>query len=188
MSRAVAHALGTTWADAGLTVVVALAVYVTIIALSRVFGQRQFSRSSTYDLAFVFALGSLIGRVILVRTSLATAVIGLVTMFVLHTATGALHHRVPAVHRLIQNAPRLVVADGELVDEQLAQGHLSADEVYQELRLSGHGSLDGIRAVVLERNGSLSVIPDGARVDDDVFHEVLGRERLGGVSGTTHAR
>jgi len=54
--------LGITWSQLWLTVVSAVGVYVGILALSRIFGQRQFASSSTYDLAFNFAMGSLIGR------------------------------------------------------------------------------------------------------------------------------
>ena len=108
----VASALGLSWTEAGLVVLTATGIYLAVVVLSRVFGQRQFAQSSTYDLAFVFALGSLIGRVILVRTSLLAAVVGLVTMFLLHSATGWLHHHNATVHRLMQNRPVLLVAHG----------------------------------------------------------------------------
>lgn len=95
--------LGLTWTDAVLVVITALGIYVTMIVLSRWFGPRQFATSTSYDLAFTFALGSVIGRVILVRTSLAAAVLGLATLFILHAAFGRLHHSVPAIHELMQN-------------------------------------------------------------------------------------
>ena len=55
--------LGMTWGQAGLVVITAVAVYATTLAASRLFGQRQFATISTHDLVFVFALGSIIGRV-----------------------------------------------------------------------------------------------------------------------------
>lgn len=66
--------LGLSWTEALLVVVTAAVIYVTVTVLSRIFGQRQFSVTTSYDLAFTFALGSVIGRVILVRTTLAAGV------------------------------------------------------------------------------------------------------------------
>lgn len=173
-----ASELGLTWPEAVLVVLTAAVVYLLVVVLSRVFGQRQFSQSSTYDLAFVFALGSLVGRVILVRTSLLAAVLGLVTMFTLHFATGWLHHRSATVHRLMQNQPVLLAAHGRVLEDNLRLAHTSHVELYRQLRLSGRASLDGVAAVILEPNGQTSVISDGDRLDPDLLDEVIGVERL----------
>lgn len=170
--------LGLTWPELALTVVTATGIYVAIIAFSRVFGSRQFSTSTSYDLAFTFALGSLVGRVILVRTSLLTAVIGLLTLFLLHSAAGWLHHNVQAFHRLMQNRPVLLVAHGRVLEDSLRRARTSHAEVYQQLRLAGYGSLDEVEAVILERNGAISVIRAGTRLDEQLFTEIADREKL----------
>lgn len=166
--------LGITWPQVWLTIASAVGVYVTMVVLSRVFGQRQFVSSSTYDLAFTFAMGSLIGRTVLVRVSLATAVIALCTMFVLHMATGWLHHRFALVHRVIQNAPVLLVRDGRLLDDQLRRTGTSRDEVFQALRLQGRGALDDVAALILEPNGNFSIVDRSQRLDPEVFDDVAG--------------
>ena len=172
--------LGMTWSEAALTVVTAVGIYAAIISFSRIFGQRQFSTSSTYDLAFTFALGSLVGRVILVRTSLLTAVVGLATMFVLHGITGWLHHNVPLIHRAIQNRPVLLVANGEVLEENLKRARTSHLEVYQQIRLAGLGRLEEVKAVILERNGQMSVIHAGTQLEERLLTEVLDhQQRLG---------
>jgi hypothetical protein len=130
----IAAGLGASWTDLVSIPITAIGVYTTMLLLSRLFGQRQLSRSTTYDLAFVFALGSLVGRVILVRTSLLAAMVGLVTMFTLHLIVGWLHHTVPAFHRVTQNRPVLLVAHGAVVDENLRRARTSRIELYQELR------------------------------------------------------
>lgn len=166
------------WSDAGLVVLTATSVYVAMLVLSRLFGQRQFATITTYDIPFVFAIGSLVGRVILVRTSLAAALVGLVTLFLLHSVTGWLHHHVPAFHRLSQNRPVLLAVDGRILEEGLDAAHTSRLEVYEAVRLRGLASLEETRAVVLERNGRLSVIPRGASPDPELWREVAGVEHL----------
>lgn len=169
--------LGMTWSQLGLTIVSAVGVYTAMIVLSRIFGQRQFSASSSYDLAFNFAMGSLIGRTVLVRVSLLNAVIALCTMFVLHAGVTWLHHNVSAVHDVIQNRPVRLVADGVVLPEALRMTGTSRVEVYQAVRLHGHGSLDDVAAVVLERSGEVSVVGSAQRLDDDVFGEVVDTRR-----------
>jgi uncharacterized membrane protein YcaP (DUF421 family) len=156
----------------------ALGVYVTIIALSRMFGQRQFATSSTYDLAFNFAMGTLVGRAVLVRVSLLNAVVALCTMFVLHGITSWLHHRVRWVHDVVQNRPVLLVANGEVLDDALRESGTSRVELFQALRLQGLGSVEEVGAAILERNGQFSVMSSSAQMDADVFQEVMGTNRL----------
>lgn len=169
--------LGITWSQLWLTVVSAVGVYVGILVLSRIFGQRQFASSSTYDLAFNFAMGSLIGRTLLVRVSLLNALVALSVMFVLHAATGWMHHHIQVVHDLIQNQPVMLAAHGHILDEALRRTGTSRSEVYQAVRLKGFGSLDEVAAVVLERNGQFSVVSRSQRLDEDAFAEVVGAPR-----------
>lgn len=101
----VSSELGISWQEAGLVVVTALAIYGVTLVGARVLGQRQFASLSTHDLVFVFALGSIIGRTVLVRTSLAGAVIGLTTMFAAHTTMSRLYRSRPRAYAAIQNPP-----------------------------------------------------------------------------------
>ncbi len=172
------HALGLTWTEAGLVVITAVGTYTVMLLLSRIFGQRQFTQATTYDLTFVFAIGSLIGRVILVRVSLGAAVLGLVVLFCLHAATGWLHHHVPAFHRLTQNRPILLAHGGEVLEAALRDAHTSHLEVYAAVRLQGLASLEDTLAVVLERSGEISVIRRGVSVQEGLWREVAGSERL----------
>lgn len=171
-------ALGLSGLEAVLTVVTAVGIYVVVIVLSRLRGQRQFSTTSTYDLAFIFAIGSVMGRVVLVRVSLLAAVVGLSTLFALHALTTELHHRFPRVHRLLENAPLLLIAGGDVIEGNLRRGAVSRFELHEALRIAGHGSVRSVGAAVLERNGDISVIPADAPVDAAVFDQVEGAGHL----------
>lgn len=177
----VEQALGLTWTEAWLVVVTATAIYVVVVVFSRLFGPRQFASSSTYDLAFIFALGSLVGRVILVRTSLLAAVLGLATMFVLHAVTRWLQHHIPAIHHLVQNEPVLLMANGEVLEDLLAAANTSHLELYAALRLKGFNNRGDVAAAVLELNGQISVIGSADDLDPEVVSGVVGRERLAAV-------
>lgn len=175
--------LGIGWRDAVLVVISAVGIYATVVLLSRIFGQRSFAQASSFDLALVVGLGTLIGRVVLVKTSLAGGALGLLTMFSLHAALNRAHHRLGWVHAAVENPPVLLVADGEFLDENLHYAHSSRSEVYAEVRVHGYGSMASVRSVVLEASGKMSVIPADAQIDRAVFEEVLGNERLSAFEG-----
>lgn len=166
------------WTEAGLVVLTATVVYVLTIAAARLYGQRQFSRLSSYDMVFTFALGSVIGRVVLVRTSLSAAVLGLVTLFSLHALTGRLHHGVRRVHETIQNRPVLLVADGEVQEDLLERAHVSRWEVRQALRSAGHGSYRPVRAVIMEPSGEFSVLDGAEELDRQFLADAVGGDRV----------
>lgn len=173
-----AEELWLSWTEAGLVVLTATVVYVATIMATRLYGQRQFSNLSSYDMVFTFALGSVIGRVVLVRTSLGAALLGLVTLFSLHAVTGRLHHRLQGVHDVIQNRPVLLVADGEVHDDQLRRAHVSRWELRQALRQAGHGSYRSVRAVILEPSGKLSVLSGDQDVDREFLDDTVGGDRV----------
>ena len=178
----IASELGISWEEAGIVVVIALAIYAVTLVGARLFGQRQFASLSTHDLVFVFAFGSIIGRAVLVRTSLAGAVLALATMFTVHALISRLYRSSRGVHAMIQNAPLLLVADGRPLASQMQRARMGKFELRQLLRQQGHGTFEGLRAVVLEPTGQLSVIASGAPVAEEFLEQVDGADLLGATT------
>lgn len=55
--------------------------------------------------------------------------------------------------------PTLLFRDGRAITAALKEQRVSVDEIRQAVRATGSGDLSSIAAVVLESDGSLSVIP-----------------------------
>jgi uncharacterized membrane protein YcaP (DUF421 family) len=66
--------------------------------------------------------------------------------------------RRPAARAVTTSGPSLLVRDGVVLDQALRQQRMTVAEVRQAVRGTGRGSLDGVAAVVLESDGTLSVI------------------------------
>lgn len=64
----------------------------------------------------------------------------------------------PLVRGLIRAEPRLLFHNGEYLHSAMAQERVTTDEVDAAVRNAGHGRLDAVAAVVLETDGSMSVI------------------------------
>jgi uncharacterized membrane protein YcaP (DUF421 family) len=67
------------------------------------------------------------------------------------------------VERLLRGTARILVNRGKLDERALREERLSHDELLQALRENGCASVHDCRLVVLEVDGTISVILDGPR-------------------------
>jgi uncharacterized membrane protein YcaP (DUF421 family) len=63
----------------------------------------------------------------------------------------------------VKSEPQVVVRNGALLHDVMRKERLNVDEVYQALRQSGIADPADVAAVVLETDGSFSVLPSAAR-------------------------
>ena len=64
----------------------------------------------------------------------------------------------PAFRRLVKNEPTLLFYDGAFLDLALHRSRITRDEVLAAVRGEGIEGLADLRAVVLETDGTLSVV------------------------------
>ncbi len=157
--------LGATWGQVATVVVTVVGMYATFMVLVRVVGQRALAGMSGFDIGCIVALGSVLGRTVLLDTpTLMIGVVALATLFGVQAVLGALG-RFRSVDRLLNREPVLLVRDGVLLTDAMRRAHVSVDEVRQRLRLAGVRSLTEVGRCTLERNGAVSVLRAGAPVD-----------------------
>lgn len=166
-------ALSLRWLDVLFILASVVGIYATVILLTRIAGQRSLAAFSTFDFAVTVAVGAMIARVTLVRTSLLAGVIGLSALFLLQRLVGMLR-RHGGLGRVIDNRPMLLLWEGRVLDENLDRAHIDRDSLHEQLRLAGVSNVRDAQAVVMERSGEMSVI---------VGEEPVGRDLLEGVAG-----
>ena len=155
-----------------------VAMYAAYILLVRLTGQRSLSPMSSFDFACVVAIGAVLGRTVLLEaTTLPGGVIALVTFFVLQGLLGMASHH-PRLDRLLNPAPVLLMAGDRLLTDTMQRVHVTEDEVRLALRQVGVRRLEEVSCVVLERNGSVSVLTTQTQLDPWLVREVKGAEEL----------
>ena len=177
--------LGSTWQYLLLVAVSTAGIYVAFVVLVRLVGQRSLASMSSFDFACVVALGAVLGRTALLqRPTLAAGVVALVTFVVLQGVLGILR-RDRRFDRWINRSPVLLVHEGRLLRQNMDRAHVVEDEIRQRLRLAGVRRLDEVHAVVLERNGAVSVLRAGEDVDPWLLSDVaVSSENTGGPPST----
>lgn len=153
----------------------AAASYAAVVIILRVSGKRTLAKLNAFDLVVTVALGSILATSAL--SSEVELTEGIVAASVLVTAQylvawASVRSRV--VRKAVRAQPVLLVRDGNLLDDAMQRNRVSAGEVHQAIRSASHGGLESIGAVVLESDGSFSVIPSSAIGSGDALAEVEG--------------
>lgn len=148
-----------TWSSLLRVVLVGGAAYVALVAMLRVSGKRTLSKMNAFDLVVTVALGSTLATVLLNRSvPLADGVLALGLLICLqYVMTWASVHS-ERFQGLIKSEPSLLVSDGRYLDEAMRQ-RVTKEEVAAALRQHGLDDLNMVACVVLETDGSLSVVP-----------------------------
>lgn len=147
------------WSGVVTAVFVGALAYVALLVILRLSGKRTLAKMNAFDLVVTVALGSTLATIILSRdVALAEGVAALALLCGAQYAVAQLSTSFGWARRLVRAEPTVVLRDGELLHSALASVRLTAGEVEQAVRASGCGGLDQVAAVVLETDGSLSVI------------------------------
>lgn len=146
--------------DSVRVVVAGAAAYVWLVLLLRVSGKRTLSKLNAFDFVVSVALGSILASAAL-SSSVAVIEAGLafVVLAVAQLTVAWLSVRAGWLRRLVKSEPTVLLQRGVLLDRHLRDQRVTADEVRQAVRSSGVGALEDVAAVVLETDGTLSVIP-----------------------------
>jgi len=156
------------WAAIGRVALVTATLFVAVIAMLRVVGQRALATMSGFDVVFTVTLGSVVATVAITRDiTVSEALTALVTMLILQEVVRFFQARNLTVHHLVREPPRVLLWDGELLEDRLRANSVSADEIRAAVRKAGLRSLSDARAVVLENDGEWSVIAKGDGDSDE---------------------
>lgn len=80
----------------------------------------------------------------------------------------------PKAKDLLEGAPRVIVRDGKLIQENMRRDRLTRDEILSEMRLAGIGRLSEVAWAILEPQGKISFIAKdgGATAQQDQVEPV----------------
>lgn len=140
-------------------VVVGVLAYVALVAALRISGKRTLTKWNAFDLVVTIALGSVLATTMTSSAvSLAQGVVSLMVLIALQFAITWLSVRSPRIRRWAKSRPRLLLRKGQFDDTALREERVTRGEVLAAIRSAGVGEVERVAAVVLETDGSVSVI------------------------------
>lgn len=154
------------WTIVARTLLVGTLAYVAMVFLLRISGKRTLSKMNAFDFIVTVALGSSLATVLLnENVALTEGAVAFALLIGLQYVVTWSSVRAPWVRRFVTGEPQLVAHRGELLHDTLRRVRVLEDEVRAAVRSQGVARLDEVEAVVLETDGSFSVItrPDDGR-------------------------
>lgn len=149
-----------TWSDVIRVLAVGATAYLTLVVVLRVSGKRTLAKLNAFDFVVTVALGSTLATIMLNSSvSLADGAAALLALAGLQFIVALGASRLPWIRSLLTARPTLLARDGALLSDAMRRQRVGVAEVRQAVRKSGNGDLSGVGAVVLETDGTLSVIP-----------------------------
>lgn len=142
------------------TGVVGLCAYVALVGVLRITGKRTLSKMNAFDLVVTVSLGSTLATILLSKdVALAEGVTAFLLLAGAQYAVTWTSFRSPRFRRWIKAEPRALLRDGQLIPDALRAERLTPDEVDAAIRGAGHADAGDIALVMLETDGSMSVVP-----------------------------
>lgn len=138
-----------------------LAIYTFLLVVFRLAGKRTLADITPFDLVLLLIIGEATSQGLLGdEHSVTNAVVVVTTLVVVDVLLSLAKQHVPALARVTEGVPLLLVDDGELLHERMDRARVDEHDLFEAARTSqGIGSLAEIRYAVLERNGVISIIP-----------------------------
>ncbi|HET9077868.1 MAG TPA: YetF domain-containing protein [Acidimicrobiales bacterium] len=128
-------------------------------------------------------MGAIIGRTAVAGSqSYATGAVALVTLIAVHRAASLLRFN-PLLGKLADHRVRVLVEHGRLRTRELRRCGLTDNDLFSHLRQRGVFSLDGIRYVLYEAKGSITVVPEDDRPDAERPDAPLVEAGIDGAAG-----
>jgi uncharacterized membrane protein YcaP (DUF421 family) len=142
------------------TIVVGVLAYAGLVAVLRVSGKRTLSKMNAFDLVVTVALGSTLATVLLSRdVPLVDGLLAFVVLVGLQLAITASSLRWPRFAGLVKSEPRALLYRGRVLHGALREERVLETELQAAIRQAGHAGYAGVDLVVLETDGSFSVLP-----------------------------
>lgn len=158
-------------------VVKALLLYLTAVVGFRVSHRRTLAEMTGFDFVAAVAVGAIVGRVPNSNTtSYLAGFATLVTVLASHAVLTRARRR-PVLARLLDHAPRLLVRDGQILDDALRACGLTVGDLHAQLREKGVFDLASVRYVIFEQRGTVSVVrrSDSESGGSGMLDEVLSK-------------
>lgn len=147
------------WETLFRTLIIGVLAYVSLVVLLRISGRRTLSKMNAFDLVVTVALGSTLATILLNRdVALAEGVLAFALLIGIQYLVTWTSVRVPWIRKTITGEPALLVYEGKLMPSAMKRARVTEDEINSAVRSAGKQTFEHIKAIVLETDGSFSVV------------------------------
>ena len=137
----------------------ATVMFFILFLLIRLLGKRELGQMTPFEFVVLVVLGDLIQQGVTHNDfSLTGATLAICTFAFWALVLSWTAYLFPRAKDLLEGAPRVIVRNGKVVEENLRRDRLTRDEILSEMRLAGIGRMSDVAWAILEPQGKMSFI------------------------------
>ena len=146
------------------TIVTGIIAYIAIIIMLRISGKRTLAKWNSFDFVVTIALGSVLASILLsTDDAFGQGILGFALLIVFQFIITWISVRSSIIQKLIKSEPSLLLYRGKMQHDVMKKERIAEGEILAALRTSGVSAIEDADAVILETDGSFSVITN---IDD----------------------
>lgn len=163
------------WEKVARVAVLSICAYVGLVVMLRASGKRTLTKLNVYDFVFVVALGSVLAATVLTpQITLAEGLVATAVLIAMQYLLSYLSVSSSKVDSYVNGEPTLVFHSGDFLWDAMKEERVSPEEITAAARRQGILSLDSIDSIVLETDGTFSVIPKNGLTSNSSLFDVPG--------------
>ena len=135
-------------------------IYLVVLIGVRLSGKREVGQMTPFDLTLLLLLSNSVQNAMTGgRGELAIGLSSAFALLVVGFGMSRLFVRAPSAQRIALGVPVLLVNDGTVLTDRMRRERVDTGELMAALRQHGLAAVEEVSMVVLEVDGSLSVVP-----------------------------
>lgn len=140
----------------------AAVIFLVALFMLRVAGRRSFGQRTAFDICVGVLLGAVLSRAVVGASPFLPTVCAGAMIVLLHRVLAMASMRWEAFDSLINGRPRVLVNDGIKDQTQISAALITERELAEAIRKeTGQSDVAGVKRVVLEQSGEISVDAKG---------------------------
>ncbi len=133
--------------------------YILIVLILRISGKRTLSKMNSFDFIVTVSLGSVLANILTSQDiALVDGILAFSLLVFLQFLSTWLSVRSDWFNSLIKSSPKLIYYKGRYDKLAMKKERIPEQEILQAVRSEGYLSMEKIHAVVLETDGTFSVL------------------------------
>jgi len=133
--------------------------YTSLILVLRFSGKRTLTKMNAFDFVITVAIGSMFGTIILSKDIvLVEGIFGLSLLIFLQYLITWSSVRSDVINRLVKSEPKLLYYNDQFLLRHMKAERIMKEELLQAVRNQGIASFEDVHSVILETDGSMSII------------------------------
>ena len=136
-------------------------VYFFIYVILRMAGKRTLSEMTTFDLVLLLIISEATQQALIDDDhSIVGGMLAITTLVFIDILLSLLTTKFAVLDRFMNGTPMFLLEEGKLYLDRMKKSRIQIDDILEAARKT-HGleNLDEIKSVVLEKDGSISIVP-----------------------------